>query len=442
MVVIPQSYAQSSSFENILSSSSPATITVTGQSSETVRADQVTVSLNVQSQWENSSSVILSQKDKVQKIIDQIKSVSPMSEISVGETSLNPFYSNGRFSSVYQAYSSVHATANITSFDYISSKLGEQKIAIQDSTITEVPLGHQSTRNVTKVSINAGSATSPACASDNTCFTPPKIDVSTGTKVVWENDDKVSHTITSGTPAADYSGTMFDSSLMRPSTTFSYTFLNPGNFDYYCQVHPWMAGMVIVTGNSLTSSNQTQYQANLNIPISTTPGTFYDAVKKFHSQVSIIKEILKSGGISDKDVSIDPLRINPVYSEQQTSSAYNSNTNIIVNTPVDDLSKIADIANNAGANMGSVTMTVSQKTLDSAKKDLSQQALDDALAQAHLIADGAGLTIKSIQDIQLSPPVATHNTPVMYRGPVVIAPDFYSSGQFSVTATVKFVIGK
>jgi uncharacterized protein YggE len=441
MVVIPQSYAQSS-FENILSSSYPVTITVTGQSSEMVRADQVTMSLDIQSQWGNSSSVISSQKDNVQKIIDQIKSVSPMSQISIGETTINPFYPNGRTSSTYQAYSSVHVTANLTSFDYMSSKLGEQKIAIQDSTITEIPLGHVSKGNITKISINAGSATSPACASDNTCFTPSKITVSTGTKVVWENNDKISHTITSGTPAADYSGTMFDSALMKPSSTFSYTFLNPGNFDYYCQVHPWMTGMVVVTGNSMTSGNQTQYQASLNIPISTTPDTFYDTVKKFHSQVSTIKEILKSGGISDNDISVDPLRINQVFSGQQASSAYNSDTNIVITTSVGDLSKVTDVANNAGVGMGRITMTISQKTLDSAKKELSQQALDDALAQAHQIADGAGLTIKSIQDIQLSPPVVSHDIPVRYNGPVAVVPDFYSSGQLAVTATVKFVVGK
>jgi uncharacterized protein YggE len=158
--------------------------------------------------------------------------------------------------------------------------------------------------------------------------------------------------------------------------------------------------------------------------------------------VGTIKEILKSGGISDKDISVDPLRISQVFSGQQASSTYNSNTNIVINTSVDDLSKIIDVANDAGASMGSITMTTSQKTLDYAKKELSQQALDDALVQAHQIIDGAGLTIKSIQDIQLSSPVVTHDTTVRNIGHVMIAPDFYSSGQLTVTATVKFVVGK
>ncbi len=434
-----------SPFENILSGSYPSTITVTGQSSKWVEPDQVTVLLNIQSQWNNSTSIISSQQQTVQQIIDQLKNNLPQSTISVGQVTINPLYSSGfSGSSTYQAFSLVHVTASMKSFEEISSRFTQTKIPIQDSTITQVASSQTKAENVTQVSIGAGSGSSQDCVSANNCFSPQKTTISTGTKVVWTNNDKVGHTITSGTPAATLTGTTFDSGLMRPLSTFSYTFLNPGNFEYYCQVHPWMTGAVVVTGESLVSQDdEARYQASISIPVNTLPDTLDNTVKNYHIQLDAIKEILNSSGVSEKDISIDPLRINPSYTGQQAVTGYSSSTGIIISTSVDDLSKVIEIANNAGASTGGITMTVSQKTLDSVRHDLSSQALDDALGQATRIASGAGLSIKGVKEIQLSP-LLTQDNPVRYGGPynmVEVAP-YYSSGKMSVTATVQFEIGK
>jgi plastocyanin len=58
--------------------------------------------------------------------------------------------------------------------------------------------------------------------------------------VTWSNGDGATHTVTS-TP-----GTQFDHTL-NAGDTFSYTFTQAGTYQYYCTIHPWMKGTIVVT---------------------------------------------------------------------------------------------------------------------------------------------------------------------------------------------------
>ena len=40
---------------------------------------------------------------------------------------------------------------------------------------------------------------------------------------------------------------IFDSSLVMAGSSFSHVFEEAGSYDYFCMVHPWMAGMVMVS---------------------------------------------------------------------------------------------------------------------------------------------------------------------------------------------------
>jgi plastocyanin len=121
----------------------------------------------------------------------------------------------------------------------------------------------------TTVNISAGAGSSPNCSQANNCFNPDVINVAPGTTVEWKNNDKVSHTVTSGNPSDNQTGTIFDSSLIPSGKDFSFTFNNPGTYNYFCQVHPWMTGQVIV-GAAATTSNTTSN--NTSTP-STAPST-------------------------------------------------------------------------------------------------------------------------------------------------------------------------
>jgi len=64
--------------------------------------------------------------------------------------------------------------------------------------------------------------------------------------IVWKNADTAPHTVTSGT-AIEGPDDIFDSGLFGPGRSYSYKFEEIGHYPYFCLVHPWMAGTIIVT---------------------------------------------------------------------------------------------------------------------------------------------------------------------------------------------------
>ena len=63
------------------------------------------------------------------------------------------------------------------------------------------------------------------------------------------NQDTVLHTVTSGTgPQDPESAQQFDTSLINAgeSATLSLAQVTPGQYDYYCMVHPYMTGKIVV----------------------------------------------------------------------------------------------------------------------------------------------------------------------------------------------------
>lgn len=95
-----------------------------------------------------------------------------------------------------------------------------------------------------EVSIPDGSST-PGCEKSKECYTPSEVTVDVGSEVMWSNDDSASHTVTSGNPTDGTDG-IFDSGLFLSGQTFSHKFEESGEFPYFCLVHPWMEGTVIV----------------------------------------------------------------------------------------------------------------------------------------------------------------------------------------------------
>ncbi len=93
------------------------------------------------------------------------------------------------------------------------------------------------------ISIPVGSST-PGCETTNECFNPNTVTIPIGTTITWTNDDTAAHTVTSGEDAT-HDG-VFDSSLFMAGKTFSHQFDSAGEYPYYCLVHPWMTGTIIV----------------------------------------------------------------------------------------------------------------------------------------------------------------------------------------------------
>ena len=74
---------------------------------------------------------------------------------------------------------------------------------------------------------------------DNFTFAPMELTVPAGAQVSWINKDDVPHTVVS----VDHK---FKSRALDTDEKFSFTFQDPGTYEYFCSVHPKMTGKIIV----------------------------------------------------------------------------------------------------------------------------------------------------------------------------------------------------
>lgn len=79
-------------------------------------------------------------------------------------------------------------------------------------------------------------------------FTPPTIEIKTGTTVTWHNTEAIDYPVVSGFHQVVADDGSFESPKVAPGARWSYTFLKPGTYDYHCGVHATMTGQIVVTG--------------------------------------------------------------------------------------------------------------------------------------------------------------------------------------------------
>lgn len=76
-------------------------------------------------------------------------------------------------------------------------------------------------------------------------YQPNPVNVKVAGTVTWSNEDTVVHTVTSGSGFTDPNmGRDFDSGFLGKG--FSHIFFKPGEYTYFCQIHPTMVGKVVV----------------------------------------------------------------------------------------------------------------------------------------------------------------------------------------------------
>jgi len=103
---------------------------------------------------------------------------------------------------------------------------------------------------------NALGSSTPGCEPE--CFIPSIVTIDVGGEVTWENNDTAAHTTTAGSPQDGPSGA-FDSSLIMAGSSFSHTFDSAGTYDYFCMVHPWMTGTVMVSAEEMEHSEEMEH---------------------------------------------------------------------------------------------------------------------------------------------------------------------------------------
>ncbi|GAC1444842.1 MAG: hypothetical protein NVSMB52_04620 [Chloroflexota bacterium] len=70
-------------------------------------------------------------------------------------------------------------------------------------------------------------------------YVAPKVIVKVGTRVIWKNGSDAPHTITSTKTG------LFDKSVSAGKTV-SIVFKKRGTYSYFCSIHPYMHGKVVV----------------------------------------------------------------------------------------------------------------------------------------------------------------------------------------------------
>ena len=92
-------------------------------------------------------------------------------------------------------------------------------------------------------------AAAPAAAPPNAAavhiqnfrFGPQTLTIPVGTTVTFVNDDEEPHNVT----AVDHS---YRSPILPPGARFTHQYAAPGDYPYFCALHPHMTGHIVVTG--------------------------------------------------------------------------------------------------------------------------------------------------------------------------------------------------
>jgi len=104
-------------------------------------------------------------------------------------------------------------------------------------------------------------AATTAVTIEGTAFKPSTISVAVGDTVSWTNLDGGAHTVTSNT------GVWESGTIRGGGGQFTRVFSTAGRFEYFCQLHAWMLGVVVVGGDGVRAAQTTA-------PITAAPSAF------------------------------------------------------------------------------------------------------------------------------------------------------------------------
>ena len=137
--------------------------------------------------------------------------------------------------------------SKISNLEKIVNSQSEQLAQYEDKPLVTKPEPEQKTQIIRIVK---GSAFNIDCAKSN-CYIPGTAVVNVGDKVIFSNTDLVIHTFAAGTVNGsdylDYSLTgEFNTGVINSDETVEWVPETTGEIPYYCLIHPWMTGLIVV----------------------------------------------------------------------------------------------------------------------------------------------------------------------------------------------------
>lgn len=72
--------------------------------------------------------------------------------------------------------------------------------------------------------------------------------------VIWKNTSESAHTVTPDKPFKDqYYGDFGSPGVIKPGTSYQFTFTEEAVITYHCEPHPWMKGTITIEHGATTS---------------------------------------------------------------------------------------------------------------------------------------------------------------------------------------------
>lgn len=128
-----------------------------------------------------------------------------------------------------------------------------------------IPLAYADHSEVTIVTVLDSGVR--GCENTAGCYLPSIVTADVGGIVIMSNVDSVAHTFTSGIPSSGPDGT-FDTGLLVSNSSFEWIATKADNIPYFCMIHPWMVGTIVISGDSdvaVSSSVVSTQDNNLEI---------------------------------------------------------------------------------------------------------------------------------------------------------------------------------
>lgn len=125
------------------------------------------------------------------------------------------------------------------------SQLSSLALVLTVSLILIVLSGRSSASQPTGLAMDNGTAAANSSDAgteikiDNFAFMPEAVTVKVGTRVIWVNHDDIPHTI-------DSTEGKFRSGALDTDDHFQFRFTEPGEYQFFCRMHPKMTGKIIV----------------------------------------------------------------------------------------------------------------------------------------------------------------------------------------------------
>jgi uncharacterized protein YggE len=199
--------------------------------------------------------------------------------------------------------------------------------------------------------------------------------------------------------------------------------------------------------NGTLQEDQLSDPITISVSLVTKPDILEDAIAEYDDRYQELLDIVEEAGLSQDQVQISYLNIQPVFYGSSQSEGFNTYTQVVVRTDPENIEAITGAVQELGdAYIENVFLSLSDSAIDSARQELNRQAMDAAEDRANEIASQLELEVTGVNSIDVSSSLPSGQYPGeirTYRG-VNLTPYYYyqgTSGQVSVSMIVEFQLG-